>query len=229
MNFVLAWFLILLIIILEVAITGFLAEKFKVRQIITRKLNHIFIGPTYILLWKLYPQDIDIKWKILISSIPFIFSIYYALIGLGIAKNEKLVQTISRKGDPKEFLYGPFYYGIIHTLLAIFFFQKRAAVFAVCALCFGDGSAELFGRLFGNKKLFWSPKKSYAGSFAMVVTTFLTSILILFLYDFSVTFLDLFKIVLVSIACSFVESLPYDNIDNISITSTAIIFATILF
>lgn len=104
----------------------------------------------------------------------------------------------------RELLKGPLYYACTITFsTSIFWRTSPIAIAAICNLCAGDGKsvnavilaskysdgrtasidaymssgvADIVGRRFGRKKLPYNPNKSFAGSIAMVLAGFLSSI-----------------------------------------------------
>eukprot|EP00276_Gloeochaete_wittrockiana_P013523 CAMPEP_0184331726 /NCGR_PEP_ID=MMETSP1089-20130417/1007_1 /TAXON_ID=38269 ORGANISM="Gloeochaete wittrockiana, Strain SAG46.84" /NCGR_SAMPLE_ID=MMETSP1089 /ASSEMBLY_ACC=CAM_ASM_000445 /LENGTH=244 /DNA_ID=CAMNT_0026654789 /DNA_START=60 /DNA_END=794 /DNA_ORIENTATION=- len=143
----------------------------------TRKVVHIGTGLVFLPCWTLFKTALG---PFLAASVPFLFSIKFALIGLGILRDEKAVKSMSRTGDARELLYGPVQYGIIHTLATMLFWRSPVAVAVVCVLCAGDGFAEVFGRALGkNLPLPWNKSKSWPGSIAMLLFSFVTGSLYL--------------------------------------------------
>jgi dolichol kinase len=55
---------------------------------------------------------------------------------------------VSRSGSRTELLKGPFYYGVVHVLSALIFWTETpTGLIAMITLCFGDGVADMAGRL----------------------------------------------------------------------------------
>lgn len=76
--------------------------------------------------------------------------------------------TVSRGGDRKELLRGPFVYCVV--LVVITAMRWQVTLPGICALsmmCGGDGFADIIGRRFGKNKLPWNDVKTAEGSFAM--------------------------------------------------------------
>ena len=72
---------------------------------LSRKLINIGTGPIFVLCWLMFP-DLPISRR-LAALIPFAITVQFALVGLGIIKDEASVQAMSRTGDRREILLGP--------------------------------------------------------------------------------------------------------------------------
>ena len=101
-------------------------------------------------------------------------------------------------------------------------------------MCGGDGFADIFGRKLGKIKLPWNKKKSFAGTFGMFIGGWILAAVILMLYIslgiFSGTFTNyLIPLSVIALAGAIVESLPLQDIDNITVTITALILGHLLF
>ena len=98
---------------------------------------------------------------------------------MGIAKNELLVRTLSRSGDPKEILKGPTIYGLVFVLSTVLFWRNDPkAIVSLMILCGGDGFADIIGRSYGDSFRF-SNSKSLVGSLGMFLGGFIFSFIYL--------------------------------------------------
>ncbi len=189
--------------------------------------------------------------RILITIIPIPFLILFGLIGLKIIpssnssnsnsllKNSSsssskifsysslLVSAISRSGSPSELLVGPFFYGLIQSFSAYYYYKDSPiGRIIIGILSWGDGFSDIFGRNFGSSNILpWNYKKSFAGSFSFILFGFLCSaglirIYQLFSYFSLFSYFRLFEIVCL---CSFVESISGPNWDNLTIFATVVI------
>ena len=94
----------------------------------------------------------------------------FALVGLGILKDDAAVQAMSRTGDPGEILRGPLYYGIAFVLLTVLFWKDLpTGMTALMMMCGGDGLADIVGRRVASPKLPWSREKSVAGTASVFI------------------------------------------------------------
>ncbi|CAM0950532.1 unnamed protein product [Alopecurus aequalis] len=146
-------------------------------QKLCRKLVHISVGLVYFLMWPLFSSD-DVYAPFLASLAIALNIVRVTLIGLGIVKDDGVVNSMTRHGDYRELLRGPLYYACAITLTTVIFWRKSPISIAViCNLCAGDGAADITGRRFGNMKLSYNPCKSYAGTITMFFAGFFASIL----------------------------------------------------
>ena len=101
-------------------------------------------------------------------------------------------------------------------------------------LCGGDGLADVVGKRVGGIKIPWSQKKTLIGSLSMFVGAFFSSIFILWIFLAQGYFPRsiseyILPVGLITFAATLVESLPVEDIDNLTVPLTAVIFGTILF
>ncbi len=80
---------------------------------------------------------------------------------------------MTRTGDRREILRGPLYYGIAFVVVTLGLWRHSpVGILALMALCGGDGLADIVGRRLGSRKLPGFREKSWAGSAAMFVGSF---------------------------------------------------------
>ena len=82
------------------------------------------------------------------SPVPLLITIQFFLIGIGVIKDQASVDAMSRSGDPKEILKGPFYLWHCICLVDNPSFGKihLIGIIALMILCGGDGFADIIGR-----------------------------------------------------------------------------------
>ncbi len=191
----------------------------------SRKIIHIGTGPIFVLCWLLFPDVWYARW--LAALVPFGITVQFALIGLGIMKDEASVKAMSRSGDPKEILRGPLYYGIMFVALTLVFWKDSpVGMTALMMMCGGDGVADIIGRRFNSPKLYHSPQKSIAGSLGVFFGGWLMTMFVLVLYGLLGVFARpvssyLLPVTLIALAATLIESLPHKDIDNITVTLAA--------
>jgi phytol kinase len=213
-------------------INDYLAHRGWVESHLSRKFIHIGTGPLFVLCWLLFTTDSINKY--LAALVPLAFTLQFLLIGTGVIKDEASVKAMSRSGDRREILRGPLYYGIIFVLLTIIYWKSSPiGIIALMLMCGGDGLADIFGRKWGYKKLPWNRNKSLAGSLGMLLGGWLLSLLILWIFTVAGVFSTsiqyyLLPITIIAIIGTLVESLPFRDIDNITITLTAVILGYLL-
>jgi phytol kinase len=214
-------------------INDFLAHKGILESHLSRKIIHIGTGPLFVLCWLLF-NNFEIN-KYLAALVPLAFTLQFLLIGSGVVKDEASVKAMSRSGDRREILRGPLYYGIVFVILTIIYWKSSPiGIVGLMLMCGGDGLADIFGRKFGAIKLPWNKGKSLAGSIGMLLGGWIFSVLIVWIFIssgvFSVSIKSyLIPITIIAIIGTLVESLPIKDIDNITITLSAVILGHLLF
>ena len=211
----------------------FFAHRGWIESRLSRKLIHIGTGPLFVLCWLLFPDVWYAKW--LAAVVPFLITVQFALIGLGIVKDEASVKAMSRTGDRREILYGPLFYGIVFVVMTLIYWKDTpTGMVALMLMCGGDGLADIMGRGIKSPKLPWNPGKSVVGSAGMfiggwVLAAFITGVFVLagvFAGPFSHY---LIPITIIALAGTIVESLPLKDVDNITVTLAAVLLGLILF
>lgn len=212
----------------------FFAHRGWIDSRTSRKIIHIGTGPIFVFCWLLFPEAfVYSRW--LAALVPFLITLQFALVGLGIIKDEAAVQAMSRSGDRHEILRGPLFYGIMFvTLTLVYWRQSPIGMTALMMMCGGDGIADLVGRWVKSPRLPWSRQKSVAGSLAVLVGGFLLATVVLVSYlwlgalpgsinDY------LLPLALIALGSMLVESLPFRDVDNITVTLTAVLLGHLLF
>jgi dolichol kinase len=196
--------------------------------------NHSGSAPLFICLWPLYSSG-ELQSRVIASLVPLIqMGRLAAAAGAGAGLKEtntaqkmtpvvdsanandvsELANAISRSGDRREALGGPFIYTVVLFLCTLFGFRESpASVVAVTQMAAGDGLADIVGRRWGTVKWPFSSSKSIAGSAAFVVGAFTVSTALLLLlnttgcmsFDATSKWPQLF---LVSVLCALVELVP---------------------
>ena len=233
MNVILATILTFAIALAFLRIMDFFAHKGWIESKLSRKLIHIGTGPIFVLCWLMFPDSPASRW--LAALVPFMIVLQFALVGLGVMKDDASVQAMSRTGDRREILRGPLFYGIMFVLLTIVYWKDSPiGITALMIMCGGDGIADIVGRRFKSLKLPWSSEKSVAGSLSVFVGGWILSALILFVFVslgvFPAPFSRyLLPISLIALGCMLVESLPFKDIDNITTTLAAVLLGHLFF
>jgi phytol kinase len=232
-NSIIALVITFFVALIWLRINDYLAHRGWVESHLSRKLIHIGTGPLFVLCWLLFNEN-PIN-RFLAALVPLTFTLQFFLIGIGVIKDEASVKAMSRSGDRREVLRGPLYYGIIFVILTIIYWKDSPiGIIALMLMCGGDGLADIFGRKWGTRKILWNENKTWAGSFGMFLGGWVLSILIIWIFSlFSVFSLQmqsfLAPITIIAFAATFVESIPLKDIDNITVTLTAVILGHFLF
>jgi phytol kinase len=203
----------------------FFAQRGWVESRLSRKLIHIGTGPIFVLCWLMFPDDPQARW--LAALVPFAITVQFALIGLGVIRDEASVQAMSRHGDRREILRGPLFYGMAFVALTLAFWKDSpAGITALMLMCGGDGLADLAGRRIASPKLPWSREKSVAGSLSVFAGGWVLSAAMLWVFVTAGVFTGpfasfLMPITLIALAGTLVESLPFRDVDNLTVTAAA--------
>jgi phytol kinase len=205
-----------------------LAQRGLVEQKLSRKLIHIGTGPLFVLCWNLFSARPSARW--LAALVPLAITAQFVLVGLGVMKDEAAVKAMTRSGNPREILRGPLYYGLVFVVCTVVFWRHSpVGIMALMLMCGGDGLADVVGRRWGRARLPFNPGKSWAGSAAMLAGGFLFAFGYVALFNAFGDFqppLELARaagvIAAISMAATAVEALPFPDVDNLTLTATAI-------
>ncbi len=215
-------------------LNDFIAQRGWISSPVSRKIIHIGTGPIFVLCWMLFKDQTIARY--LAALVPLAITAQFVLVGTGIMKDPAAVKAMSRTGDRKEILRGPMFYGIAFVVLTIIFWRNSPiGIVALMSLCGGDGLADILGKKFGaNHYLPWSKRKSWAGSLGMLLGGWLFSILVLIIYVAAGYFVAPFTqylpgITIIAVVVTAVESLPFEDIDNITVTLTAVLLGFLFF
>jgi phytol kinase len=231
----LALFITLVLALAEIRALDFAAHRGWIESHLSRKLIHILTGPLFVLCWLLFPSPDLWYYRWLAALVPLLFTVQFALIGLGIVKDEASVKAMSRTGDRREILRGPLFYGIIFVVMTLLFWKDSPiGMVAVMLMCGGDGLADIMGRGLRSPKLPWNKDKSLAGSLGMLLGGWVLTAFILFIFVLKGVFPGIFTgyllpITYLAVLATLVESLPLKDVDNITITLAAVALGYLLF
>ena len=161
----------LAIIVVWLRLNAIVAERRWLPQVLTRKLVHIGTGPIFLVAWNFFSIAWHARW--LAALIPSTVLIQFVLIVSERVTRQGLVTSMTRTGEPRELLRGPFAYGVVFVVCTLVFW-KHSPVGVVCMmlLCGGDGFSDVIGRRFGRRKLPLQQQKTWAGSAAFFLAGF---------------------------------------------------------
>uniref|UniRef100_A0A803NWP4 phytol kinase n=1 Tax=Cannabis sativa TaxID=3483 RepID=A0A803NWP4_CANSA len=95
------------------------------------------------------------------SLVPMVNCLRLLVHGFSLVKDDGLIKSVTRHGNPEELLRGPLYYVIVLILCALVFWRESpVAVISLSMMCGGDGVADIMGRRFGSAKIPYNPDKS---------------------------------------------------------------------
>ena len=233
MNNIIATIITFAIAIGFLRLMDFFAHRGWIESRLSRKLIHIGTGPIFVLCWLMFKDAPEARW--LAALVPLMIVAQFALVGFGIMKDEAAVQAMSRTGNAREILRGPLYYGIAFVLLTVVFWKDSPiGIAALMMMCGGDGLADIVGRRIPSPRLPWSRDKSVAGSLSVFFGGWVLTVLILYVYAsvgvFAVPTNGYFlSITLVALAGTLVESLPFKDVDNITVMVISVIVGWFVF
>jgi phytol kinase len=212
-----------------------LAARGVIEQRLSRKLIHIGTGPLFVLCWNFFSPA---PWaRFLAALVPLAITGQFLLVGLGVIKDPAAVQAMSRTGDRREILKGPLYYGLIFVACTIAFWRHSpVGILALMIMCGGDGLAEIVGRRYGTRPIYAGSRKTRAGSIAMFLGGFVFGFGFLWLFNVLGDFQPAMPVgqtalssALITLIAAGVETLPFEDVDNITTTAAAVILGLILF
>ena len=222
MNPYIATVLTFVIAIFFLRLMDFIAARGWIDSRTSRKLIHIGTGPIFVLCWLMYPDVKIARW--LAALIPLLITAQFALVGTGVLKDEAAVKAMSRTGDRREILRGPLFYGIMFVVMTLIYWKDSLiGIPALMMMCGGDGIADIVGRRVNSARLPWSPEKSIAGTLSVFLGGWLLTIFVFAAYVWIGAFSGpvtrfLVPVTWIALGAAIVESLPFKDIDNITLT-----------
>ena len=233
MNPYLATLLTFALAVFFLRLMDFFAHRGWVESRLSRKLIHIGTGPIYVLCWLMF-QDLPIsRW--LAASVPLVITAQFALVGTGMVKDDAAIKAMSRTGDRREILRGPLFYGIVFIAVTLIYWKDSLiGIPALMMMCGGDGIADIVGRRVTSPRLPWSPEKSLAGSLSVFAGGWLLTMFIFAIYVrigvFDGPFARfLLPITWIALGSMLVESLPFKDVDNITLTVASALIGHLVF
>ena len=233
MNPYLATLLTFAIAIAFLRLMDYVAQRGWIESKLSRKFIHIGTGPIFVLCWLMYPDVSISRW--LAALVPLLITVQFALVGTGILKDEAAVRAMSRTGDRREILRGPLFYGIVFVAVTLLYWKDSLiGIPALMMMCGGDGIADIVGRRVSSMKLPWSREKSLAGSLSVFLGGWLLTMLIFAIYVWVGTFSGpitrfLLPVTWIALGAMLVESLPFKDVDNITLTVISLLIGHLVF
>lgn len=233
MNPYIATLLTFLIALAFLRLMDFLAHRGVIESKLSRKFIHIGTGPIFVLCWLMYPDLQISRW--LASLVPLLITVQFALVGTGLLKDEAAVKAMSRTGDRREILRGPLFYGIMFIAITLIYWKDSLiGIPALMMMCGGDGIADIVGRRVHSPKLPWSHEKSLAGSLSVFAGGWLLTMVIFAIYVAVGAFRGsiagfLLPVTWIGLGAMLIESLPFKDVDNITITLASILVGYLAF
>jgi len=213
----------------------FLAHRGIIEGKLSRKIIHIGTGPIFVLCWLMYPDLGGQISRWLAALVPLVITAQFALVGTGLIKDAAAVKAMSRTGDRREILRGPLFYGIMFVAMTLLYWKDSLiGIPALMMMCGGDGIADIVGRRIHSPKLPWSPEKSVAGSLSVFAGGWLLTLLIFTIYVWMGALSGpvtrfLLPVTWIALGATLVESLPFKDIDNLTITIASALIGHLVF
>ena len=133
------------------------------------------------------------------------------------------IKSIRGKTSAAGHGMGLVYYAITWTILAYIFFDNMVIIaIGILAMSYGDGFASIIGIKYGKKKYnVFGDEKSYVGSTAMFIFTFITTIVAVIYYNIEITNYLILVLLFISFIAAIVEGLTPKGLDNLSVPFVA--------
>jgi phytol kinase len=200
----------------------------------SRKVIHIGTGPLFVLCWLLFSPSPTARY--MAALVPLAITAQFVFVGLGWMQDEKAVRAMTRHGDRREILRGPLFYGLVFVSCTLVFWRADpVGTVALMILCGGDGLADLIGRRYGRRRLPHNPGKSWVGSGAMFLGGYLLALAMVAIFQSAGTLVPgvalpaaAVSIGWIALGSAIVESLPLTDVDNLTISGTAIVLGLAL-
>jgi phytol kinase len=233
MNPYIATILTFTIAIFFLRLMDFIAHRGWIDSRTSRKLIHIGTGPIFVLCWLMYPDVQISRW--LAALVPLLITAQFVLVGTGVIQDEAAVKAMSRTGDRREILRGPLFYGIMFVAITLIYWKDSLiGIPALMMMCGGDGIADIVGRHVRSPKLPWSREKSVAGKLSVFLGGWLLAVLVFAVYVWIGAFSGpttrfLLPVTWIALGAALVESLPFKDIDNITLTAVSALIGHLVF
>jgi phytol kinase len=132
-------------------------------------------------------------------------------------------------------LRGPLFYGLIFIAVTLIYWKDSLiGIPALMILCGGDGIADIVSQRIKSPSLPWSREKSVAGSLSMFAGGWILSMLIFAIYVWNGTFsgplsIFLLPVTWMALGGTLIESLPFKDIDNITVIVVCLLIGHLVF
>ena len=127
------------------------------------------------------------------------------------------------------------FYGIVFVAITLLYWKDSLiGIPALMMMCGGDGIADIVGRRVRSPKLPWSREKSIAGSLSVFVGGWLLTMVIFAIYVGAGAFNGpithyLVPIAWIALGAMLVESLPFKDVDNLTLTFVSALIGHLVF
>jgi phytol kinase len=209
--------LVYIYVVILLIITEKLLSKYPS---VSRKVLHIMVGNVAFILPIFETREI----MAFVAAGPFILFTF-------LMSPYTPIKSIRGKTSAAGHGMGLVYYSITWTILAYLFFDNMIVIaIGILAMSYGDGFASLIGIKFGKKKYkAFGDVKSYIGSTAMFVFTFITTLIAVFYYNIGITSTLLLVLAFIALVSALIEGLTPKGIDNLTVPFVAAFIYWIVF
>jgi len=187
---------------------------------VSRKVLHIMVGNVAFILPIFETKEI----MAFIAAGPFIIFTF-------LMSPYTPIKSIKGKTSAAGHGMGLVYYSITWTILAYLFFDNMVVIaIGILAMSYGDGFASLLGVKYGKKKYkVFGDEKSYIGSAAMFLFTFITTLIAVFYYNIPFTTLLLVILLFIAFISALIEGITPKGVDNLTVPFVAAFIYWIVF
>ena len=209
--------LVYIYVVILLIVTEKLLDKYPE---ISRKFLHIMVGNVAFLL----PIFVTREIMAFVAAAPFILLTF-------LMSPHTPIKSLRGKTSAAGHGMGLVYYSITWTILAYLFFDNMVVIaIGILAMSYGDGFASIIGMKYGKKKYtILGDQKSYLGSFAMFIFTFITTVIALIYYDIYISLFVLTVLGGISLVAAFIEGVTPRGLDNFTVPFTAVIIYWLIF
>lgn len=209
------------LVYIYVAILLLITEKLLSKYpSVSRKILHIMVGNVAFILPIFETKEI----MAFIAAGPFIIFTF-------LMSPYTPIKSIKGKTSAAGHGMGLVYYSITWTILAYLFFDNMVVIaIGILAMSYGDGFASLLGVKFGKKKYkVFGDEKSYVGSAAMFLSTFITTLIAVFYYNIAFSTFVLLVLLFIAFVSALIEGITPKGVDNLSVPFIAAFIYWIVF
>ena len=201
MNILLGYLLTYIYVFLILILLGILKSKKRIKEQTSRKLVHILMGFTWLIMVYFFKNSIHM---IILPITMVIFNF--------LSYKFNIMQSMEQeKKDSK----GTIYYAISFVVLAcLTYYDNNFLPFygiGIFTMALGDGFAPLIGRKF-NKLKIKNTNKTYAGSFTVMIFTVIIIIIFKSIYQLNLNFIEILLLGLISIPLELLNKKGSNNL-----------------
>jgi hypothetical protein len=233
LNSYLAALFTFIIILVFLRFMYFLTQRGAMDSAVSGGFIYLGTGTLYLLCWLMYPDVQNGRW--LAALVPLVAIIYFALIGMGVVKDNAAVKAMTRTGNPREMLFGPILYSLVLISIALLYWKDSVfGLPALAVMCGGIGIAELLGVRKPVSGVPWSIGRNLVRALSIFAGGWLVSILILEVFIWIGFFsgpIDRFflPVTWIALGGALVGLLPVQELDTILVPMVCVLIGYLVF